>query len=384
MKKLIVALLPLFFFQIIHAQNPNCKLRVSLLTCSPGQELYSTFGHSALRIIDSSTYRDVIYNYGTFDFDDPAFYSKFTRGKLLYFVSVDLFENFLKEYQYEQRGITEQVLDLSCTEKQKLATALNENAKEENKYYKYDFTIDNCTTRLRDIVFKNANETVIIHDIRPNKNITFRDLIHEYLNKSHQYWSKFGIDVLLGMPLDKRLTNTEAMFLPDYLLKGFDSTTIGNKKLVAEKKEILKAQLQKNSDSLLSPLFVFSFLFLVVLLLSLIKKGDKLLSVFDFILFFSSGILGILLLFMWLGTDHPQCKNNFNLAWAFPFHFIIVFFIYKNWNWLQYYFLINSIVLTLLLVSWKWLPQEINNALIPVVGLLLLRSFVQYKNRHTQ
>ena len=384
MKKLIVALLPLFFFQIIHAQNPNCKLRVSLLTCSPGQELYSTFGHSALRIIDSSTYRDVIYNYGTFDFDDPAFYSKFTRGKLLYFVSVDLFENFLKEYQYEQRGITEQVLDLSCTEKQKLATALNENAKEENKYYKYDFTIDNCTTRLRDIVFKNANETVIIHDIRPNKNITFRDLIHEYLNKSHQYWSKFGIDVLLGMPLDKRLTNTEAMFLPDYLLKGFDSTTIGNKKLVAEKKEILKAQLQKNSDSLLSPLFVFSFLFLVVLLLSLIKKGDKLLSVFDFILFFSSGILGILLLFMWLGTDHPQCKNNFNLAWAFPFHFIIVFFIYKNWNWLQYYFLINSIGLALLLVSWKWLPQEINNALIPVVGLLLLRSFVQYKNRHTQ
>src|SRR5205085_12085957 len=122
------ALLALFFFQITYAQNPNCKLRVSLLTCSPGQELYSTFGHSALRIIDSSTYRDVIYNYGTFDFDDPAFYSKFTRGKLLYFVSVDLFENFLKEYQYEQRGITEQVLDLSCTEKQKLATALNENA----------------------------------------------------------------------------------------------------------------------------------------------------------------------------------------------------------------------------------------------------------------
>jgi hypothetical protein len=382
-KKLIVALLPLFFFQIIHAQNPNCKLRVSLLTCSPGQELYSTFGHSALRIIDSSTYRDVIYNYGTFDFDDPAFYSKFTRGKLLYFVSVDLFENFLKEYQYEERGITEQVLDLSCTEKQKLATALNENAKEENKYYKYDFTIDNCTTRLRDIVFKNANETVNTHDIRPNKNITFRDLIHEYLNKSHQYWSKFGIDVLLGMPLDKTLTNTEAMFLPDYLLKGLDSTTIGNKKLVAEKKEILNAQLQKNSDSLLSPLFVFSFLFLAVLLFSLIKKGDKLLSVFDFILFFSSGILGILLLFMWLGTDHPQCKNNFNLAWAFPFHFIIVFFIYKNWNWLQYYFLINSIVLALLLVSWKWLPQEMNNALIPVVGLLLLRSLGQYRNRQS-
>src|SRR5678815_12567 len=137
-----------------------CGLRISLLTCTPGQELYSTFGHSALRLTDSLTGEDIIYNYGTFDFDDPGFYSKFTRGKLLYFVSVDKFQNFLEEYEYYQRGITEQVLNLSCTERGKLFSALQENAKDANKYYKYDFMVDNCTTRLRDIVFKNANEQI--------------------------------------------------------------------------------------------------------------------------------------------------------------------------------------------------------------------------------
>ena len=381
--KIIVVLFSFCFLQSLYAQDSTCRLRVSLLTCSPGEELYSTFGHSALRVVDVAKSTDLIYNYGTFDFDDPAFYSKFTRGKLLYFVSVDLFQNFVAQYEYEQRGITEQVLNLSCSEKEKLVNALNENAKEENKYYKYDFVIDNCTTRLRDIIFKNAQATVITQDIRPKTDITFRDLIHEYLNKSHQYWSKLGIDILLGSPLDKKLTNTEAMFLPDYLLKGFDSTRLGgsvfDRSLVLEKKEILKPVLQKSRDSLLSPFVVFSILFLLVFALSFMKGTANLLSVFDFILFFSAGSLGLLLLFMWFGTDHPECKDNFNLVWALPFHFIIVFFIFRKWSWLQYYFLINSVLLLLLLICWKWLPQEMNNALLPVVCLFLLRSVARYR-----
>src|ERR1700751_5647009 len=111
MKKLLACFFLFYFFKNLAAQtDPGCKVTISLLTCTPGQELYSSFGHSALRVEDSAAGTDFIYNYGTFDFDDPAFYSKFTRGKLLYFVSIDLFENFLEQYKYEQRGITEQVL----------------------------------------------------------------------------------------------------------------------------------------------------------------------------------------------------------------------------------------------------------------------------------
>ena len=380
MKVTIAALFLICFFHRLQAQqDSSCQLQISLLTCSPGEELYSTFGHSALRVKDSATKTDIIYNYGTFDFDDPDFYSKFTRGKLLYFVSVEKFENFLEEYQYYKRGITEQVLDLSCAEKLKLASALAENAKEENRYYKYDFIIDNCTTRLRDIVFKNADTFVTTRDIRPNEKITFRNLIHKYLDSSYQYWSKLGIDILLGVPLDKKLTNNEAMFLPDYLLKGFDSSAINKKILVSEKHEILKPAGEKPEKSLFSPFIVFLVLFIVIFTLSIIKSTSRLLSLFDLILFFLSGALGVFILFMWFGTDHPECKNNFNLAWALPFHLVIVFFLFGTWRWLKYYFFINSIILLLLLILWKWLPQEMNNALIPVVSLLLVRSFAQYK-----
>jgi uncharacterized protein DUF4105 len=276
MKKIIAAIFLIWFFHGLHAQqDSSCNIRISLLTCSPGEELYSTFGHSALRVVDRSNNTDIIYNYGTFDFDDPSFYSKFTRGKLLYFVSVQKFESFLEEYQYYQRGIIEQVLDLSCPEKAKLVSALQENAKEENKYYKYDFIVDNCTTRLRDIVFKNANATINTRDIRLNDKITFRNLIHKYLDSSYQYWSKLGIDILLGTPLDKKLTNSEAMFLPDYLMKGFDSTSISdgayNRSLVSGKRAILRPTLPAPKNTFFSPFVVLTILFLLIVTLSLIS-----------------------------------------------------------------------------------------------------------------
>ena len=120
----------------INAQYTS-RLRISLLTCTPGEELYSIFGHSALRVIDSNSVTDYVFNYGTFDFGDEDFYLKFTRGKLLYFVSIDRTQDFIFDYINEGRGITEQVLDLSGNEKKEIQHALIENLKEENRFYKY-------------------------------------------------------------------------------------------------------------------------------------------------------------------------------------------------------------------------------------------------------
>ena len=377
-QKIFTLCITCIIFNFLFGQD-SCHYRISLLTCTPGRELYSTFGHSALRVTDSESNIDIIFNYGTFDFDDPNFYSKFTRGKLLYFVSVDRFDSFVQEYTYEQRGIMEQVIHLSCQDKEKLFDALRENAKEENKFYKYDFIHDNCTTRLRDIVFKNTTGTLQTKNIRPGQGVTFRNLIHEYLNKSYQYWSKLGIDILLGSPVDKKITNSEAMFLPDYLFKGFDSTSVDGEPLVSEKKEILKSTLPPDKSPLLSPFAILAILFLMIALLSFVKNTNKFFAVFDFILFFFSGALGILILFMWLGTDHPECRNNFNLAWAFPFHIVSVFLIYRKRDWLRYYFFANAFLLFLLLIFWVWLPQEMNNAQVPIICILFLRSIVRYK-----
>ena len=386
-KKVFTLLINISLFHSLFAQHPadsirnepDCNLRLSLLTCTPGTELYSTFGHSAIRVTDTSEKTDIIFNYGTFDFDDPAFLAKFTRGKLFYFVSIDEFENFLDQYNYEKRGITEQVLDLSCDVKNNLLIALHHNAKEENRYYKYDFVYDNCTTRIRDIIFSAVKNQVDTKNIRPKDEITFRNLIHEYLDRGNHRWSKLGIDILLGSPLDKKLSNAEAMFLPDYLLKAFDSTLLNDKPLVTEKTTILRSTMPVNKPSPASPFLLFTVFFLIIATMSFIKKTTRFFIYFDFILFFLSGVLGLLLLFMWFGTDHQTCRNNFNLIWAFPAHFVVLFFLFKKTYWLRYYFLANAILLLLLMLGWNWLPQEMNNALLPVVALLMFRSFMLFK-----
>ncbi len=184
-----IFLIPFFLlasFTSVIAKD-SCRLHISLLTCSPGEELYSTFGHTALRVKDNTTGSDIVFNYGTFEFG-PDFYTKFIKGQLRYFLSIENFADFAYSYQYESRSIQEQVLQLSCVEKEKLFTALQINAQEENKYYQYDFLFDNCTTRAKDIVARNTASPVVFNNILPADVPTFRNQIHYYLNKGGQYW----------------------------------------------------------------------------------------------------------------------------------------------------------------------------------------------------
>jgi hypothetical protein len=379
-KKLFPALL-FFVSQLSLAQTDSCNIRISLLTCTPGEELYSTFGHSAIRVVDKVTNNDLIFNYGTFDFYDPNFYKKFIKGKLLYFVSVDSLPAFLSEYEYNKRGVTEQVLNLSCNEKQNMLAALYENAKEENKYYRYDFNYDNCTTRLRDMVEKISGKPLQSKNILPRNKATFRSLIHDYLNKGGQHWSKLGIDILLGAPLDKRINNREAMFLPEYLLMAFDSSALNDKNLVTEKKIILPAFEITKTKPFLTPFVVFSIFFLVIAALSFLKQGlwNKFFSVFDFFFFLLLGLIGALLLFMWFGTDHAMCKNNFNLLWALPVHLPVVFMLFSKKEWVRKYFKIIFWLTLAVLVVWFFLPQQLNTALLPVAGIILIRSYFRGK-----
>ncbi|MDX1938664.1 MAG: DUF4105 domain-containing protein [Flavihumibacter sp.] len=380
MKKIFCLLATCIIFINSIAQTDSCHLQISLLTCSPGTELYSTFGHSAIRVKDS-TGMDIIFNYGTFDFNDPDFYAKFVRGKLNYFVSVEYFTDFFAAYQYEQRGIIEQTLQLTCTQKQQLFEALKTNAKEENKFYKYDFLYDNCSSRLRDMIAKHALPGITYKNILPDSGTTPRNLIHGYLDAGHQPWSKLGIDILLGAKLDAPLTNQQAMFLPDYLLKGFDSAYSNNQAVVNNKKLLLPATAAAEKTSNRAPFIYLGVLFIIIAVASFIPAFQKLLQVFDYILFTITGLLGLLLLFMWWGTDHVVCSNNLNLLWALPTHLLLVFYLRSKKQWVNYYWLAVVIINGLLLMLWNWLPQQLNTALIPVVALLLLRSFMLFKTK---
>ncbi len=381
MKKLYFILL--FTLNVLNfTYSQPCPLRISLLTCAPGEELYSTFGHTALRVTDSAAGTDYVFNYGTFEFG-PDFYMQFIRGKLLYYLSVENFSDFVAQYQWESRSIQEQVLQLSCEEKQKLYTALQINARIENRYYRYDFLFDNCTTRARDIVARSTASQVIFRNILPRDVPTFRDLIHSYLNLGGQYWSKLGIDILLGAKLDMQVTNLQAMFLPDYLLKGFDkasvsdSATVVSQPLASPPQTILQMPLPLNKGSLFRPTIVFSLLLLLILSLSFVKTrwAFNVLQVFDFIFYFALGLAGLVLLFMWFGTDHVVCRNNFNLIWAMPTHVVMAFFLHKKREWVSKYYRVVFWITLLLALAWAFLPQEMNHALLPVMALILLRSW---------
>jgi len=366
-----------FTFIILHSQaQDSCHLRISLLTCAPGEALYSTFGHTALRVQDARAGTDYVFNYGTFEFG-PDFYTKFIRGKLLYFLSVEDFNDFLYAYRYESRSIWEQVLQLSCGEKQKLYHSLQTNAQEQNRYYRYDFLFDNCTTRAGDIVERNTAAPVVYKNILPKEIPTFRNLIHSYLDKGNQYWSKLGIDILLGAKLDRKVANEEAMFLPDYLLKGFDSATVNKNPLVSPPQIILKMPSPLRYKTVFTPFVVFTLLLVIIAGLSFVTTKWAIITVkvFDFLFFFFLGLTGILLLFMWFGTDHNVTQNNYNLLWALSTNVVVVFFVHSKKNWVRKYFRIVFLISIALLLTWFFLPQQMNNALVPVVLLIIFRSW---------
>ncbi len=352
----------------------SSRLRISLLTCTPGDELYSIFGHSAIRIVDSNSVNDIVYNYGTFNFDDEGFYLKFVRGKLNYYLSLEQFEEFKFLYQVTNRGITEQVLNFSAEEKKNIQHALNENLREENKYYQYDFFFDNCTTRLRDIIVKAKSPTPVLPAVRPT-HMRFRQAIHEYLDRGKQYWSQLGIDILLGAPTDRIMTASEQQFLPDNLMMALDRSK--NVSVVKSSENLYQVNALVSQNDWFTPMVFFTALLLFYVLVHILchNKRPVLVSGMDGLLFFLTGLLGVVLIFMWTATDHSMTKNNYNLFWAIPSHLVISFFINSKNSRVKKYFGLTALAGILLLICWFFLPQQMNNALIPIVLLLIYRSF---------
>ena len=356
------------------AQNGASHLRISVITCAQGQELYSIFGHTAIRVIDSVKQTDIIYNYGTFDFSDPDFYSKFTRGKLDYFLSISSFPDFMYEYQSENRDVHEQVLALNELTKQTIQQALNNNLASASRYYKYDFLYNNCTSRVRDILMKYAGLQADRVLVPPGT--TFRDMLHVYLDNGNQSWSKLGIDLVLGSPIDKEVTIAESMFLPDYLMKGIDSSVHSKSIPVLGEKILINKGYPQQEPFRNKPLILFSIIAIMVALISFLKNKTavNLTKLFDFVLLLITGLTGCLVLFLWFGTDHAAEAYNYNVLWAMPFNLAAAFAVWRRPVWVQKYFSAYAAILLVTLLLWFWLPQQLNSGLIPVCLLLLFRS----------
>jgi hypothetical protein len=371
---LLAASLPL------QSQQLSDEARISLLTIAPGEELYSAFGHSAVRVHDPRLGLDRVYNYGTFDFDPPGFYGKFVLGKLNYRLDIEGFGRFERVYHFFRRSYREQEFNLSAEQRQALFNFLEVNYLPENRYYLYDFFFDNCATRIRDILGQVLGDSLRLRDPDAAGDSTFRDLLDVYLQD--RPWPDFGIDLALGATVDRQATYSERMFLPDYLAAELSRAQVlrgGQPQPLVLRDEWLYEAPAEAAGGLwwLSPWAIWGTLLLALGLATWlgIRRGRWRRGL-DVLLFSVSGLSGAILLFFWLCTDHKPAIWNLNVLWLLPTHLFFAWLLLRRKvpGWLRYYFMGSGALTALLLAGWLLLPQALNPAFIPWMLMLVLRS----------
>lgn len=320
LKKLLIVLL-ILTATFVNGEVPQLsdQSKVMIFTCEPGTELYAGFGHNAIWVSDPATGVDRLFNFGTFDFNTPNFYWKFIRGKLDYMVSATSARRFIDEYNYRGIGVTGQMLNLTIDEKQQILSLLETNLLPENRFYKYDFYYDNCATRIRDVVIKAVEGEINFNTA--DQNLSFRQILLPYL--AHTPWTKFGINLVLGLTSDKIASTYHYMYIPEHMMIQFGNATVtsnGNeRKLVISEKRFLESKLDFSYNVLTDPALLFSAILLLIGLITFIELRRK--SYFkwlDVLLNTIGVVAGLFLFFMWVGTDHTATNQNLNILWLFP------------------------------------------------------------------
>lgn len=371
MRKLCLLQLLLLFglftsSHLIAQDSSKAALQISILTCAPGEDVYTAWGHTAIRIIDSSKQTDIVYNFGTFDFDTPNFLLEFIKGNLNYFLSADNFQNFILEYQYYGRSIKEQVLVLSDVEKINWQNALLKNLEGNNRYYLYNFITDNCTTRVKDGFYQFANTQV------PPSNIkSFRTHVVEAPYQQGIPWIGLGIDVLLGAVSDQAPTALQAGFLPDLFFE----------QLAAQASYIASTQNYDFTKTVpvqpTDPVYYIIGLIMVYLFVGKWNARWTVIAakMIDVSLLFIFGLGGLLLVYMSVFSKHTACHNNFNIAWIHPLYWIALVCYFINPIWAGYIGrLFMAATIGLILISF-WLPQSFSISVYLLMGLALLLNY---------
>jgi len=357
----------------------SSKARISIITCGPGQEeVFLAFGHSAIRVYDSLNSIDYAFNYGVFDFNQPNFYINYTKGLLLFKLGVYYYSDFLNAYVDDGRWVHEQILNLSPSQTQAIFNYLDHNAFPENQTYRYDYFYNNCSSKVRDVFAEVLGNSIKFDDKHITTNYTIRQLTDLYLTQ--QPWGDLGIDICLGMPMDKKAAPYEYMFLPDFLESGFDHATVMKENAwvpAVASKTSYDPKPKSVEKSLIHPWVAFGTFFIIAAGLSIYDlRRRKVSKWFDILFFTINGIIGLLLVILWTATDHQAAAKNFNLLWALPTNLLVVL-IYRERSaqFLKSYFSIVTLSSTLVVISWFFLPQQLHIFLLPLVAGLLFRAY---------
>jgi len=373
-----LSILFVFILQAASSQEQP-RAEVYLITCGPGSEIYSMYGHSALRVVIPEEESDLVYNWGVFDFNTPNFAWKFAKGKLNYMLGVYPYDRFLKDYFSEERWVISQKFNLDSASIERLFQLLAENLKPENVKYKYNFYYDDCSSRIRDIIEKAVGDDLLYPPDEKKEQHTFRYLTGEYEKKYP--WIKLGIDVLIGSPGDKKATFRDRMFLPDHLKNGLSELIIRREgkmiPLLADPETVLDFDQPVAKNKILtSPLFVISLLLIIVIILTGLLRRKAANNIMDIFLFTIFSFLAIMLIFANFITAHHELKWNLNILWLNPFIIVCLISLIMKRNWYKWFRVVfySEVIFLALMV---FLPQHFNNAFIPMIFMLLLRSSIR-------
>lgn len=304
-------------------------VEVSLLTCGPGNEVYSLFGHTAIRVYQPSRGMDIVVNYGMFSFKQKYFIPRFVLGLTDYQMGITTFDDFKAEYEYEQRWVFEQTLNLTSKEKSALLQAIDRNYKPENVTYRYNFFYNNCTTKARDLIAANIDGKIKYYSATSDYP-SFRELCHS--KTFNNRWSQFGNDLLLGIQADLPTNISEQQFLPENLEHDFSLATIETntdeannatigannaspRKLVSHEEYIIPKYVAASAvpDSLPSPRALAIVIAIIIIGVSLIEYfWSKNLWLTDAILMPAIGLAGMIL-FVMIFSKHPTVNINFQI-----------------------------------------------------------------------
>jgi hypothetical protein len=356
---------------------------VSVLTFGPGDAIFERYGHNAIRVRDRVTGSDLAYNWGMFSFDDPGFLRRFLSGETRYWVAAFPSQPLIAAYQERDRATEEQVLALTPTQAEALALAVTRNALPENREYRYDYFRDNCSTRVRD-----ALDVALGGILRPQFTALQTDLT--YRSESRRLsapdpFAQAGIELALGPMADTRMTAWETMFIPmrlrDHLRSVTVATAAGPVPLVAAetvhyvaRRPVERAEPGGLVLGPLGPVLAMWGLLLIPLTPTMRRRSRIPAAILTGGWFTLTGLVGVLLLGMWLGSAHVFWYRNLTLLLASPVALIVAIpaaraiLAGQAPRWVRTLLLLIAAQSMLALLLWPIVAQRLAGPLLLLLG----------------
>lgn len=393
MKRIFLFIILILGMLVARAEERCGNIEVSVLTCSPGQEVYSYYGHTAIRVKDRNMGTDHVFNYGVFDFNSENFLWRFVLGQTDYMCVATPWEYFIPEYEKRGSSVVAQVLNLTEAESMNVRDYLYNNIRKENCVYRYNFLKNNCTTKVMDCVDACVDGELVYSWV--SEPCTYRGILREY-TKDH-LWSQEGNDVLLGADVDTTLSHRATCFIPEYYMNALQGAVVRNefqdtRQLVLRNDTLVRARhniVQTEETFPFSPIELGWGMFGVALLLVGVEfLCKKMMWMMDVLLMLVHGLAGCLICFLFFFSEHPALDSNWLIGILNPLPLILLPFVvkaaWKDTSTLWHYFMAVWMALYLLFIP--WMPQQMGSLVVPVLAIMLSRqvSYILHYGRKSK